>query len=183
MRCQGSTVFPYLEDWLLIDWSHQYVRLVTGFLIQLLIALGVCINEEKSVLLPTWSINFIGAKLDSVSRRAFLSSERYHAMSNQISHITHRPWTTVHKCLSLLGMHLPDFFCQTPLVVLAGLAPLDLSTMQEPHRLHQVIVPARVVTSLTWWLNLEKIMVGVPFSLFGPRGHHYDGWLPPWVWC
>lgn len=82
---QGSSVFPYFDDWLLIGRSHQEVLTTTSSLLSLLHLLGFCINSEKSVLVPVQTVEFIGATLDSLSAKAYLPQGRVQSTKDLVS--------------------------------------------------------------------------------------------------
>lgn len=74
MRRNGFTVFPCLENWLLMGRSGREVQSATLFVLHLFSYLAVCINKQKSTLIPTRTINFITATLDLA--RTYLLMER-----------------------------------------------------------------------------------------------------------
>lgn len=88
MRRNGFTVFPCLENWLLMGRSGREVQSATLFVLHLFSYLAVCINKQKSTLIPTRTINFITATLDSA--RTYLLMERFYTMSNLIKQVTLR---------------------------------------------------------------------------------------------
>ncbi len=69
----------YIDDWLLAAQLPQQIQAHTRLLTSHLVALGFTINEEKSVLIPTQNITFIGLSLDLVVFKACLSAERVKA--------------------------------------------------------------------------------------------------------
>lgn len=80
-------VFPYLDNWLLVGQLQQQVVSAIQCLLRLLASLGICISENKSVLLPIQMINFIAVRLDSVAALAFLLKNHFAARSTLISHL------------------------------------------------------------------------------------------------
>lgn len=77
MSCQVYLVYPCLEDWLLVVLSFQEAISMILTLHNLLASQSICVNEEKSVLMPTKMINFTGLWLDSVMARAFLLADHF----------------------------------------------------------------------------------------------------------
>lgn len=67
--------------------------------------LGICINEEKLVLVPTCSsLTFIGTRLDSVVACVFLPLHHFAALSALIVQLCHQPCMHVYQCYSLLAI-------------------------------------------------------------------------------
>lgn len=138
------------------------------FFRQSLTALSVCINKNKSVLSPTKTINCIGALLDSISAKAFLPADRFYAVSNLISCITCKPRTMMHWCLSLLGAcgHMAYVTSFTRLHWWCLQTWFHLIHLLSRDRIDsKVTITSRVLTSLDWWSNPNKILVRTPFNL------------------
>lgn len=63
--CLGLSVYSYLGNWLLVALSQELTSTILT-LRTLLTSLGICINKDKSVLLSTQMIHFVGAWLSSI---------------------------------------------------------------------------------------------------------------------
>lgn len=100
-RVFTKVVLLYLDDWLLTGRSCPVVLSATFSLLCLLASLGICINIEKSTLIPTQIIAFIGTTLEPITARAYLLVDRCHTKSSLINQVTVRSQTTVWVCLSL----------------------------------------------------------------------------------
>lgn len=68
---QGIIFFPYLDDCLLKGCMFTETETSTQLTIHLFQKLGLQLNVQKSTLVPTQQLDFIGAHLDSVQARAF----------------------------------------------------------------------------------------------------------------
>ncbi|XP_071847532.1 uncharacterized protein [Apostichopus japonicus] len=64
LRRSGVTLYAYLDDWLVTGRSHQEALFNLGRTTERLEQLGWVINREKSHLIPTQTIQFLGAILD-----------------------------------------------------------------------------------------------------------------------
>ena len=60
LKERGVEVFAYLDDWLIIARTEKESRAVTARVTRLLTKVGFVINEEKSHLIPTQKIEWIG---------------------------------------------------------------------------------------------------------------------------
>lgn len=103
LRHLGYSMFPYLDNWLLVASSHTEITSTIRAVCLLLTILGVCINEEKTVLVPTQAINFIGTCLDSMVAHAFLLMDCFAALTAVVVDSMPQPCTVVCHCLHLLG--------------------------------------------------------------------------------
>lgn len=170
-RCLGLIVFLFLNDQLLAAKSCQEPHVST--IMCQLSSLGININTEKSVLSPTWSLDFIGATLDSITARMYLHTDRFPTMNNIIAHIPNKPQVPVRTCLFLLGhmvscTHISPF---ARLHLCCLQAWLQLVDSLNYHPMSFIItVPAKVVSSLLWWMNPQQVCMGVPFFLSSPDG-------------
>lgn len=103
----GHSVFPYVNNWLLLVLSQQEAISIIHCLCSLLASLGSCVNEEKLVLIHTQTIRFLGAWLSSIMVRAFLPTAGFTVLTALIKSMV----TTICCSLHLLGhvsLHLCD---------------------------------------------------------------------------
>ena len=78
LRLHSITVFPYLDDWLLVAPTQAQLNTDTSFTLSLLSALGLQVNSGKSTLQPAQRVSYISAVLDASVGRAFLPE--YHIL-------------------------------------------------------------------------------------------------------
>ena len=62
LRKRAIVLFPYLDDWLVRNQVRQEILRDRQFTIELIMCLGLIINEEKSDLVPSQNFVFIGLK-------------------------------------------------------------------------------------------------------------------------
>ncbi|KAF7241227.1 Transient receptor potential cation channel subfamily V member 6 [Varanus komodoensis] len=169
LRLRGIRIYPYLDDWLLVSDTKAGLLSAVDITCALLQDLGLCINQQKSSLLPTQMINFFGARLDLTLTRAFLPQGRQHAIARCISRIRRERTDPARSIQSLLG-HMSASIA----VVLHAklrLRPLQLffNRMFRPQRdppTKWICLLASIFQSLLWWIESANLNVGV---LFRPR--------------
>ncbi|XP_067317389.1 E3 SUMO-protein ligase PIAS4-like isoform X2 [Anolis sagrei] len=66
-------------------------------------SLGLIVNVEKSSLIPSRSILFIGALLDAVTRRAYLPTDRFSTLQMQVKLALDSPRVSAKQIQTLLG--------------------------------------------------------------------------------
>ncbi|KAM7182065.1 uncharacterized protein RBU57_000616 [Macrochelys suwanniensis] len=160
-------VFPYLDDWLIRGRSRQQVQAHMRMVTDTFNCLGIMLNVSKSVLLPTQSIEFIGAVLDANKAQAFLPEARRLALVDIITNLRMFPTTTARQCFKLLGhMASCTYVVQHARLCLRPLQAW-LASVYRPGRdsLDMVLtVPNPMLDSLRWWLNPWMVGAGVPFQ-------------------
>ena len=66
----GIQLRRYLDDWLIQASSPEQVLIALNTVLQLCSSLGIVVNWEKSQLIPTQRMVYLGVLLDSISFRA-----------------------------------------------------------------------------------------------------------------
>ncbi|XP_069069647.1 receptor-type tyrosine-protein phosphatase eta-like [Pleurodeles waltl] len=82
---RGFQVFPYLDDWLIKASSSQLASKATNVCLELFHSLGLIVNFQKSVTLPTRRIVFLGAELDTIENKAYVTQARQQKLANLVS--------------------------------------------------------------------------------------------------
>ena len=72
----GVRLRRYLDDWLIQAYSREQVLLALRTVLRLCSSLGIVVNWEKSQLVPTQIICYLGVLLDSVNFRASPAQKR-----------------------------------------------------------------------------------------------------------
>ncbi|KAF7249347.1 Protein P, partial [Varanus komodoensis] len=166
LRLQGIQIYPYLDDWLLVFQSREGLLASIRTTCALLDDLSLRINAEKSSLLPTQTITFIGARLDSTLEKAFLPQDRQQTLACHI-HQMRRDGTVPAKSIQRILGHMASAVAVVPHVRLRlRLLQLLFNKMFHPQRdpLSKLIrIPSSVLHSLLWWSVPANLTVGVPF--------------------
>lgn len=155
-------VSSYLDDWLLMALSLAEVASAVAALQCLLTLLGISVNLEKSVLLPTQTIHFIGVHLGSIITQVFLAADSFTTLLALVR-------TLCRNCYYLLG-HMTACTYMTPRVCLhMRCLQLWLLLVCRPHinPVASALGPP-IHTSFTWWTNPTKVLRGTPFTTLIP---------------
>ncbi len=128
LRASGMHILNYLDDWLILAQSRDTLLSHLDTLLHHLESLGLCVNMQKSILVPCQSITYLGVCYDSVEMRARLSQERSAAILSSLRHF--RLGSSVHlkKFPRLLGLMASAYVITThaPSTVMAEISiPLD----------------------------------------------------------
>lgn len=70
------TVFCYLDDFIFMTTSSGELRNIVWYALQFFYSLGPTINVQKSVLIPTQEVEFLGITFNSITFTATLLSRR-----------------------------------------------------------------------------------------------------------
>nr|XP_060620947.1 uncharacterized protein LOC132768763 [Anolis sagrei ordinatus] len=128
--------------------------------------LGLIVNQEKSHLLPSQRIQFIGAVLDSTLRKAYLPEDRLNNLRQAILDLQNRKCASAWAIQSILG-HMSSTTTVTPFARLR-LRPLQNWFLRvfRPHKDSQNTIlhpPQLVLDSLSWWTKRYNVNRGMPF--------------------
>ena len=157
----------YLDDWLVLASSEAKARLHVRNLLSLCRSLGVLLNDKKSELTPSQSVEYLGMTIDTVTARAFPTAAR------------------IDKFLSIARKFLA---CQTPhtqlwQVLLGHISSLEklvphgrlrMRSLQWHLKAHwfpetdppRLPVPRsqQVEEDLAWWMVRNHLLEGRPFG-------------------
>lgn len=166
LRRNGVMVFAYLDDWLVLGNSQQGALASTNATVSLLTKLGWLINVEKSNLVPTQSIIYLGARLDLASGMVYPTAERTASLVATARKILGNRNTPALTWQRLLGK-MASF---TDLLDLCRLRmrPLQRHLLKHyaPDRSSAatpIPLPTGLRPFLTWWAESDRIAAGRPF--------------------
>ncbi len=82
LRERGVRILNYFDNWLILAQSRRQLSAHRDLVLKHLSLLGLRVNWEKSKLVPTQRISFLGMELDSVNQTARLTQERAQSVLN-----------------------------------------------------------------------------------------------------
>ena len=113
LREKGFRSVVYIDDWYLQD--HDYEDCFSNFLntIEILRSLGFTIHRDKSKLIPTECITYLGFILNSVQMTITLSLEKKQKILNLCLEIYRKDVVTIRFVWKLLGNLIAAFLAIT----------------------------------------------------------------------
>lgn len=172
LRERGLRLAMYLDDWLLAAQCPNQLQDHARLLLSHLASLGFTVNWDKSVLVPSQSIEFIGLHLDSIAFKARLSADRIRALQACLANFRRGALLRFRTCLRLLGL-MASALIVVPLGRLhmrpfqRWVAGLCLNPSRHRHR--NIIVTAECVRALRPWRREAFLTVGVAMGTVTAR--------------
>ena len=171
----GIRMRRYLDDWLVQSSSRESLHEDLQTVLQLCQELGIVIYPQKSNLIPSQVVQYLGVVIDSTSFRASPSVERISRLRSTAAEFQSCASPTASLWLSLLGV----------LSSLAHLVPggrLRLRSLQLClHRSSNrqdleapVLVSMECLHDLQWWLHLPRLSLGVSLRQVSPDLHFWS---------
>ncbi|XP_067317662.1 CREB-regulated transcription coactivator 3-like isoform X2 [Anolis sagrei] len=160
-------------------------------------SLGLIVNWEKSNLIPSRRMQFIGALLDSEAQKAYLPDDRFSKLQDLILQTTRQDVVRARQIQVLLG-HMASTTAVTPHARLHS-RPLQswFLSVFDPllHRpTMRLSLPVQLRNQLLWWASQHNVCVGLPFHQPRPSkilttdssltgwGAHVDGLTTQGTW-
>ena len=168
---RGIRLLRYLDDWLILSSSEAKTRQHVQQLLALCRSLGIVINEEKSDLSPSRSVEYLGMIIDTVSARAFPTETRIQKFLSLARKFLSQPNPLAQRWQVLLG-HMSSL---EKLVPRARLQMRSLqwhlksswSTENDPPHL-PVPRSRQVDRVIFWWMVRDHLLEGMPFRARPP---------------
>ncbi len=99
----GITVVPYLDDWLFLHQDRNVLLEQQTIVLQLLKQLGFLLNVEKSMLVPSQDIKFLGMRLLLLHGMACLPQDRVEQTQTLVRSYMSKTSLSYSESASLLG--------------------------------------------------------------------------------
>ena len=175
LHSMGIRMRRYLDDWLVQSSSRDSLVRDLRTVLGLCHELGIVVNPQKSNLVPSQIVQYLGVVIDSISFRASPSQDRISRLRSTADAFRSSASPPASLWLSLLGV----------LSSLAHLVPggrlrmrsLQLCLHRSWDRLDlQAPVPVSWVClqDLQWWLHLPRLSSGVSLSQVSPDLHFWS---------
>eukprot|EP00079_Xenopus_tropicalis_P032144 XP_017945915.1 PREDICTED: uncharacterized protein LOC101734340 [Xenopus tropicalis] len=153
LRVQGVCITPYLDDLLVKARSKHQAERDLEKTMQTLQEFGWTINRQKSSLVPSQRMPFLGFLFDTLQGKVLLPEEKTHRLISSVQDLqtTHKP--SIRHCMKVLGMMVSS----TEAVRFAQfhIRPLQRNIISEWKRheclSHRINLDVRAWRSLEWW--------------------------------
>lgn len=187
----------YLDDWLLVSADKTTLISQKNYVLQLVQELGLLVNWEKSSLVPSQHIEYLGAHFNLVEGNATPTETRFQSILDIVQSLFTSQHTEAIVILKLLGLMASCIY----LVPLGRLhmrpIQLYLLALWRPkiHPLtHMIVIRPILLQHLQWWMNREIFFKGMP--LHDPPsqltlitdasehgwGAHIENWETAGIW-
>ena len=103
MRKRGIRIIVSLDDFLILDSSIKESKANTQLTLDLLQWLGVTINWEKSMVVPTQSLTFLGLSLDSQTMSLSLLEKKILNIQSKCQSLIRNPTSSAREVANLIG--------------------------------------------------------------------------------
>lgn len=104
LRQMGHTITSFIDDTLMCGNSLMACKECVNDTIQLLQRVGFCINEEKSVMIPTTRIEYLGNVIDSVSMTVTLPERRRDKILRHCSLLAEKKKEKIRMVAKVIGL-------------------------------------------------------------------------------
>ena len=175
LHSMGIRMRRYLDDWLVQSSSRESLVRDLQTVLHLCHELGIVVNHQKSNLIPSQVVQYLGVIIDATSFRASPSPERVSSLLSTAGEFQSSASPPASLWLSLLGV----------LSSLAHLVPggrlrmrsLQLCLHRSWDRLDleaPVSVSQECLRDLQWWLHLPRLSSGVSLCQVSPDLHFWS---------
>ena len=175
LHSMGIRMRRYLDDWLVQSASRESLLRDLQTVLQLCHELGIVVNPQKSNLVPSQVVQYLGVVIDSTSFRASPSEERISRLQSTAAEFQSCASPPASLWLSLLGVlsslaHLvPGGRLRMLSLQLCLHRPWDRQDLEAP-----VYASMECLHDLQWWLHLPRLSLGVSLCQVSPDLHFWS---------
>ncbi len=168
LREQGVRILNYLDDWLILAQSRKQLSAHRDLVLKHLSLLGLRVNWEKSKLVPTQRISFLGMEFDSVNQTARLTQERAQSVLNCFKTLSGRTAVPLKLFQRVLG-HMAAAAVTVPLGLL-HMRPLQhwlygrIPRWAWKHGTYRVQITPACRKTFRPWSDPSFLRAGVPLE-------------------
>ena len=172
---QGIRMRRYLDDWLVQSSSRESLLEDLQTVLQLCHELGIVVFPQKSNLVPSQVVQYLGVVIASTSVRASPSVERISRLRSTAAEFHSCASPTATLWLSLLGVlsslaHLvPGGRLRIRSLQLCLNRSWDRQDLEAP-----VFASMECLRDLQWWLHLPRLSLGVSLCRVSPDLHFWS---------
>ena len=175
LHSMGIRMRRYLDDWLVQSPSRESLLRDLQTILHLCHELGIVINPQKSNLVPSQVVQYLGVVIDTTSFRAFLSQERISKLQSTAEEFWSSASPPASLWLSLLGVlsslaHLvPGGRLRMRSLQICLHRSWDRQDLEAP-----VSASVECLQDLQWWLHLPRLSLGVSLCQVSPDLHFWS---------
>ncbi|KAI5644770.1 reverse transcriptase (RNA-dependent DNA polymerase) domain-containing protein [Phthorimaea operculella] len=152
-RKEGIRVIVYLDDFLIIHSNPQVLEKQTQQVLECLINLGWCINTDKSILIPTRNLEYLGIEWNTLSNTKSLPEPKIHRTLKLINNTLKKNWWSWQTAKVILG-HINFAAFIVPLGRLhCRPIQIEANRLPENQRNQKFHLTDSVKQELLWWKN------------------------------
>ena len=175
LHSMGIRMRRYLDDWFVQSASRESLVQDLQTVLHLCHELGIVVNPQKSNLVPSQVVQYLGVIIDTQSFRASPSPERVSRLLSTAGEFQSSASPPASLWLSLLGIlsslaHLiPGGRLRMRSLQLCLHQSWDHLDLQAP-----VMVTQECLRDLQWWLHLPRLSSGVSLCQVSPDLHFWS---------
>ena len=175
LHSMGIRMRRYLDDWLLQSSSRESLLRDLQTALHLCHELGIVVNPQKSNLIPSQVVQYLGVIINTTSIRASPSPERISRLLSTAGEFQSSASPPASLWLSLLGVlsslaHLvPGGRLQMRSLQLCLHRSWNCLDLEAP-----VSVSTECLRDLQWWLHLPRLSLGVSLCQVSPDLHFWS---------
>ena len=156
LREKGAECFPYIDDSFVVADSVEKCLDTLAKLGDLLRSLGFVIHPEKSVLVPTRQLLFLGYLLDSQEFKVFLTTEKEEKLVKAGTKVLEQGWSSIREVAGLIGLMIA--FSQALTYGAAHTKTLERDKIEALRHSRgdfeaKMCLSTEARTEITWWLD------------------------------
>ena len=169
LRQIGCHLIIHLDDMLILHQNREQLHQITQLICQLLEALGLMVNQKKSITNPTQELKFLGFQAGSISMNLSIPSEKMWKIRQDARRMLDCPQVTVREVARFVGKAV-DTLRAIPLaplhyralqMLMNSVLPLNY-TQEEVNNETFLTLTTACKADLTWWVSLEQSHLGTP---------------------
>ena len=165
LHSMGIRMRRYLDDWLVQSASRESLLRDLQTVLQLCHELGIVVNPQKSNLVPSQVVQYLGVVIDSTSFRASPSEERISRLQSTAASL----WLSLLGVLSSLAHLVPGGRLRMWALQLCLHRSWDRQDLEDP-----VYASMECLRDLQWWLHLPCLSLGVSLCQVSPDLHFWS---------
>jgi hypothetical protein len=161
LRSEGIRMMAYLDDIIILASSLEESRKNTARVLALLVELGWLVNTDKSSLVPSQKMEYLGFLFDTKQMRIYVTKEKRKKFRSAVSRMLKklekgertklRTWASLVGKLQSLAPAVP--FCRLHLQCMTRIQGQILKSQGREVWDMMINIPKEARTELEWWLE------------------------------